>query len=180
TLLVLGAAGGVGLTAVEVGKLMGARVMACARGADKLAIAQQAGADHLIDSSTADLRAEVKKLGGADVVYDPVGGELFEAAFRACNPEARILTIGFASGEVPKILANHLLVKNISVLGFYWGGYMNFKPEVIIQSLTELISWYSDGKITPHISHTLPLEQAAEGMELLRSRKSTGKVVITV
>ncbi len=180
TLLVLGAAGGVGLTAVEIGKLMGATVIACARGADKLAIARQAGADHLIDSSTADLRAEIKALGGADVVYDPVGGDLFEAAFRACNPEARILTIGFASGGVPKIPANHLLVKNISVLGFYWGGYMSFKPEVIIHSLRELFSWYSDGKIKPHISHILPLEQVADGMELLRSRKSTGKVVITI
>ncbi len=180
TLLVLGAAGGVGLTAVEIGKLMGATVIACARGADKLAIARQAGADHLIDSSTADLRAEIKALGGADVVFDPVGGDHFEAAFRACNPEARILTIGFASGGVPKIPANHLLVKNISVLGFYWGGYMSFKPEVIIRSLRELFSWYSDGKIKPHISHILPLEQVADGMELLRSRKSTGKVVITI
>lgn len=180
TLLVLGAAGGVGLTAVEIGKLMGAKVIACARGADKLAIARQAGADHLIDSDTADLRAEVKALGGADVVYDPVGGDLFKAAFRACNPEARILTIGFASGGVPKIPANHLLVKNISVLGFYWGGYMAFKPEVIVQSLTELFAWHSEGKIKPHISHCLPLERAAEGMELLQSRKSTGKVVITI
>lgn len=180
TLLVLGAAGGVGLTAVEIGKQMGATVIACARGADKLAIALEAGADHLIDTSTADLRAEVKALGGADVVYDPVGGDLFDAAFRACKPEARILTIGFASGGVPKIPANHLLVKNISVLGFYWGGYMAFKPQVIIESLTELLDWHSQGRIKPHISHTLPLEQVADGMELLRTRKSTGKVVITI
>lgn len=180
TLLVLGAAGGVGLTAVEIGKQMGATVIACARGADKLAIARAAGADHLIDTSTADLRAEVKALGGADVVYDPVGGDLFYAAFRACKPEARILTIGFASGGVPKIPANHLLVKNISVLGFYWGGYMAFKPQVIINSLTELLDWHSQGLIKPHISHTLPLAQVADGMELLRSRKSTGKVVITI
>jgi NADPH2:quinone reductase len=180
TLLVLGAAGGVGLTAVEIGKQMGATVIACARGADKLAIAQAAGADHLIDTSAADLRAEVKALGGADVVYDPVGGDLFDAAFRACKPEARILTIGFASGGVPKIPANHLLVKNISVLGFYWGGYMGFKPQVIVDSLTELLGWHSQGRIKPHISHTLPLTQVADGMELLRTRKSTGKVVITI
>ena len=180
TLLVLGAAGGVGLTAVEIGKQMGATVIACARGADKLAIAREAGADHLIDTSTADLRAEVTALGGADVVYDPVGGDLFDAAFRACKPEARILTIGFASGGVPKIPANHLLVKNISVLGFYWGGYMAFKPQVIIESLTELLDWHAQGRIKPHISHTLPLEQVADGMELLRTRKSTGKVVITI
>ncbi len=179
-LLVLGAAGGVGLTAVEIGKLMGANVIACARGADKLAVAKAAGADHLIDATTADIRAEVKALGGADVVYDPVGGDQFKAAFRACRPEARILPIGFASGEVPKIPANHLLVKNISVMGLYWGGYLAFKPTVIRDSLTTLFDWYSSGRLKPHISHVLPLEQASEAMELLRSRKSTGKVVITI
>ncbi|WP_456391345.1 NADPH:quinone oxidoreductase family protein, partial [Profundibacter sp.] len=105
TLLVLGAAGGIGLTAVEIGKRMGATVIACARGADKLAICAKAGADHLIDSDTQDLREVVKALGGADVVYDPVGGDLFKAALRACNPEARIIPLGFASGEVPQIPA---------------------------------------------------------------------------
>ncbi|SMC93128.1 NADPH:quinone oxidoreductase family protein [Primorskyibacter flagellatus] len=180
TLLVLGAAGGVGLTAVEIGKLMGAKVIACARGADKLQIARDMGADHLIDTETADLRAEVKALGGADVVYDPVGGDLFKAAFRACNPEARILPIGFASGDVPQIPANHLLVKNISVLGLYWGGYMAFRPEVITDSLAELLRWYEEGRIHPHVSHLLPLSSAAEGMDLLRYRRSTGKVVIEI
>ncbi|MFP4275231.1 MAG: NADPH:quinone oxidoreductase family protein [Paracoccaceae bacterium] len=180
TLLVLGAAGGVGLTAVEIGKLMGARVIACARGADKLDVAAQAGADHLIDAATADLRAEIRALGGADVVYDPVGGEQFEAAFRACRPEARILTIGFASGEVPQIRANHLLVKNISVLGLYWGGYLKFRPEVVTDSLARLMTWYAEGRIRPHVSHVLPLERAAEGLELLRARRSTGKVVISM
>ncbi|MCK4712572.1 MAG: NADPH:quinone oxidoreductase family protein, partial [Marinosulfonomonas sp.] len=115
TLLVLGAAGGIGLTAVEIGKRMGATVIACARGADKLAIASRAGADHLVDSDTDDLREVVKSLGGADVVYDPVGGDLFKAALRACNPEARIIPLGFASGKVPQIPANILLVKNIEV-----------------------------------------------------------------
>ncbi|MFP4326648.1 MAG: NADPH:quinone oxidoreductase family protein [Paracoccaceae bacterium] len=180
TLLVLGAAGGVGLTAVEIGKLMGARVIACARGADKLDVAARAGADHLIDAATADLRAEIRALGGADVVYDPVGGEQFEAAFRACRPEARILTIGFASGEVPQIRANHLLVKNISVLGLYWGGYLKFRPEVVTDSLARLMTWYAEGRIRPHVSHVLPLERAAEGLELLRARRSTGKVVISM
>jgi NADPH2:quinone reductase len=180
TLLVLGAAGGVGLTAVEIGKLMGATVVACARGADKLQAAKQAGADHLIDASTQDIRAEMKKLGGADVVYDPVGGDQFTAAFRSCNPEARILTIGFASGDVPQIKANHLLVKNISVLGVYWGGYLSFRPEVLTGSLSQLMDWHSQGRITPHVSNILPMERAAEGMELLRTRKSTGKVVITI
>lgn len=180
TLLVLGAAGGVGLTAVEIGKLMGANVIAVARGADKLDVARKAGADHVIDANTDDLRGALKALGGIDVVYDPVGGDGFKAAFRACNPEARILTIGFASGDVPSIPANHLLVKNISVLGFYWGGYMAFKPQVIADSLKTLTGWYLDGKLHPHVSHTLPLKDVEQGMELLRSRKSTGKVVITI
>ncbi|GFE65623.1 NADPH:quinone oxidoreductase family protein [Litoreibacter roseus] len=178
TLLVLGAAGGVGLTAVELGKLMGATVIAVARGADKLAVAKEAGADHLIDTETDDLRARVKELGGADVVYDPVGGDLFTAALRSCNPEARVLTIGFASGDVPQIAANHLLVKNITVIGFYWGGYLKFKPEVLTDSLSKLFSLHGSGKITPHISHTLPLSQTEEALELLRSRRSTGKVVV--
>lgn len=179
TLLVLGAAGGVGLTAVEIGKLMGATVIACARGADKLEVARQAGADHLIDAKTQDIRAEVKALGGADVVYDPVGGDQWEAAFRACKPEARLIPIGFASGRVPQIPANHMLVKNLTVLGLYWGGYLKFAPEVLTQSMTELFQWYAEGKLRPHVSHVLPLDRAAEGLELLKSRKSTGKVVIT-
>ncbi len=178
TLLVLGAAGGVGLTAVEIGKQMGARVIACARGAEKLAVAKAAGADHLIDAKTDDIRAICKSLGGVDVVYDPVGGDQFKAAFRACKPEARILSIGFASGEVPQVPANHLLVKNISVIGFYWGGYLKFKPQALTASLNTLFQWYSEGRIKPHISQVFPLEQAAEGLDLLRSRKSTGKVVI--
>lgn len=175
----LGAAGGVGLTAVEIGKLMGARVIACARGEDKLAVAERAGADHLVDAGTVDVRAACKTLGGADVVFDPVGGDQFDAAFRACRPEARILVIGFASGDVPRVPANHLMVKNISVIGVYWGGYLNFRPAVVTDSLATLFGWYSDGRLAPHVSHVLPLEQAAEGLELLRGRRSTGKVVIT-
>ena len=178
TLLVLGAAGGVGLTAVEIGARMGARVIACARGREKLAAAKAAGAQHLIDTETEDLRAVVKALGGADVVYDPVGGELFEAAFRATNPDGRLLVIGFASGKVPPIPANHLLVKNLSVHGLYWGGYLNFRPEVLTASMNRLFGWYADGGLRPHVSHRLPLARAAEGLELLRSRQSTGKVVI--
>ncbi len=180
TLLVLGAAGGVGLTAVEIGKLMGARVVACARGAEKLEIARKAGADFLIDATKQDIREEMKALGGADVVYDPVGGDQFTAAFRSCRPEARILTIGFASGEVPQIKANHLLVKNISVLGLYWGGYLQFKPEILTNSLDKIINWYKNGYILPHISNILSLSDTGKGLDLLRSRASTGKVVIRV
>ncbi|QYX56125.1 NADPH:quinone oxidoreductase family protein [Roseovarius sp. SCSIO 43702] len=180
TLLVLGAAGGVGLTAVEIGHAMGARVIACARGADKLEVARRAGADHLIDAREADIRAEVKALGGADVVYDPVGGDQFKAAFRACNPGARLLPIGFASGEVPQIPANHLLVKNLTVIGLYWGGYLRFAPHVVTESLATLLEWYGAGRIAPHVSHSYPLEEAGEALELLRARKSTGKVVVSV
>ncbi|MGR3323301.1 MAG: NADPH:quinone oxidoreductase family protein [Pseudooceanicola sp.] len=180
TLLVLGAAGGVGLTAVEIGKLMGARVIACARGAEKLEVARAAGADHLIDAESEDIRDAVKALGGADVVYDPVGGAQFEAAFRATNPEGRILVIGFASGDIPEVRPNHMLVKNIDLLGFYWGGYLKFRPQVVTESLAYLMRWLEEGRIRPHISHRLPLDRAAEGLELLRQRKSTGKVVITI
>ncbi|MEM6760356.1 MAG: NADPH:quinone oxidoreductase family protein [Pseudomonadota bacterium] len=177
-LLVLGASGGVGLTAVELGKLMGAEVIACARGADKLEVARQAGADHLLDSDTCDLRSDVKALGGADVVYDPVGGDLFDAALRGCNAEARLLPLGFASGTVPHIAANYLLVKNLTVLGFYWGGYTKVNPKVLTDSFTTLFGWYAEGKLTPHVSHVLPLAEANEGLDLLRTRKATGKVVI--
>lgn len=180
TLLVLGAAGGVGLTAVEIGKLMGARVIACARGADKTAAAKAAGADHVIDVTTQDIRDAVKALGGADVVYDPVGGDQFTAALRACNPEARMLIIGFASGDVPQIKANHLLVKNVDVLGFYWAAYLKFRPDVVTKSLAQLVTWYNEDKIKPHVSNVLPLDRVEEGLELLRTRKSTGKVVITI
>ena len=179
-LLVLGASGGVGLTAVELGKLMGAEVIACARGADKLEIAAKAGADHLLDSDTCDLKADVKALGGADVVYDPVGGDLFDAALRACNPEARLLPLGFASGAVPQIAANYLLVKNLSVLGFYWGGYTRVNPRVLTDSFAVLFDWYAEGKLKPHVSHVLPLAEANAGLDLLRTRKATGKVVIQV
>ena len=177
-LFVSGAAGGVGLTAVEIGKLLGAEVIAHARGADKLAIAQAAGADHLIDDG-ADIRTALKDLGGVDVVYDPVGGDVFRAAFRATNPGGRLLPIGFAGGDVPQIPANHLLVKNLTVIGFYIGGYAKAFPHVMASSMDTLFGWYSDGKLRPHIGATFPLEKTQEGLELLRRRAATGKVVIT-
>ncbi|MEL6682697.1 MAG: NADPH:quinone oxidoreductase family protein [Pseudomonadota bacterium] len=179
TLLVLGAAGGVGLTAVEIGKAMGAKVIAVARGSAKLAIAKQAGADHLIDSDTDDIKAKVRDLGGADVVYDPVGGDAFKAVLGACNREARIIVIGFASGDVPQIPANILLVKNITVIGFYWGGYLKFNAAALTDSLAELLNWYAEGRLKPHISHVIPLDKAGDALDLMRTRKSTGKVVVT-
>ena len=180
TLLVLGAAGGVGLTAVEIGRHLGARVIACARGPDKAAIARAAGAHEVIDSDTPDLKAAIKALGGADVVYDPVGGAAFDAALRATRPGGRILVIGFASGDVPQIPANLLLVKNIDVIGFWWGGYLNFAPHLLRESLSTLLRWHGAGALKPHISHRLPLDRLPEGLDLLRRRAATGKVVIDI
>lgn len=181
TLLVLGAAGGVGLTAVEIGARMGARVVAVARGAERLAIAARAGAAVLIDSAAEDdLRGPFKALGGVDVVYDAVGEPMATAALRALNPEGRFLAIGFAGGQVPQFPANLLLVKNIDAIGFYWGAYAGFRPQVIGVSLKTLFGWYAEGGLRPHVSHVLPLDRAAEAMEILRTRKSTGKVVVTI
>ncbi|MEP5727812.1 MAG: NADPH:quinone oxidoreductase family protein [Sulfitobacter sp.] len=179
-LLVLGASGGVGLTAVELGKLMGAEVIACARSKEKLEVCRAAGADHLIDSATDDIRQIVKDLGGADVVYDPVGGEQFKAALRACNPEARLLPLGFASGDVPQIPANIALVKNLSILGLYWGGYAKLNPKVLTDSFATLIDWYVAGKLKPHVSNVLPMADANIALDLLRTRKATGKVVVQI
>jgi NADPH2:quinone reductase len=159
---------------------MGAEEIAVARGPDKLQAAQAAGARHLIDARTADIRSEVKALGGADVVYDAVGGGMFNEALRATNPEGRILAIGFASGEVPQITANHLLVKNVDVIGFYWGGYMRFAPDVLTGSLAELMAMYAEGRLRPHVGATRPLALADEALALLKDRGVAGKVVVTI
>lgn len=178
TLFVTGAAGGVGLTAVEIGKRLGARVIAAARGSEKLEIARKAGADIAIDIESPDLKDQLRALGGIDVTYDAVGGAAFDAALKTTRPDGRLLAIGFASGSVPQIPANHLLVKNASVIGFWWGGYLKFAPHLLNASLAELLGWYADGGLHPHISHVLPLDRLPEGYDLLRSRKATGKVVI--
>lgn len=178
TLLVTGAAGGVGLTAVEIGKMAGARVIAMARGAEKLAVAHAAGADHLIDSDSADLKAELKALGGVDVAYETIGGDIFMQVLSAMRPEGRMLTVGFAGGTVPQIPANLLLVKNLSVIGLYLGGYATFHPKAVTESLSTLLHWYDEGRLHPHVSHILPLLRAEDALSLLRDRKSTGKIVV--
>jgi NADPH2:quinone reductase len=180
TLFVTGAAGGVGLTAVEIGKRLGARVIASARGADRLAVAQAAGADVLIDSEAPDLKDRLRSEGGVDVVYDAVGGPAFDAALRACKPAGRLLVIGFASGEVPQVPANLLLVKNLSVIGFWYGGYQTHAPGVVSDSLAQLLAWRAEGTLHPHVSQVLPFDALPEGLELLRSRRATGKVVLRV
>ncbi|HYE49509.1 MAG TPA: NADPH:quinone oxidoreductase family protein [Azospirillaceae bacterium] len=180
TLLVFGAAGGVGLAAVEIGKKMGARVIACASTAEKLEIARAHGADEVIDYSTEDVVARVKALGGADVVYDPVGGSSFEAALKVTKFEGRILVIGFASGTIPQIPANILLVKNIEAIGVLWGNYTQLAPKILQGSLAQLLGWYAEGALKPHVSETFPLERTADALNALSGRKSTGKVVVKV
>jgi NADPH2:quinone reductase len=181
-LLVLGAAGGVGLTAVEIGKAMGAKVIACAGGPEKLEIARQHGADHLIDYSREDIRERVKAITGgrgADVVYDPVGGDAFDASLRSIAWGGRVIVIGFASGRIPQAPSNILLVKNIDVIGFYWGSYQARKPELLRDSYAKLLRWFEEGKLKPHISAQMDLSEVAQAMALLQGRKSTGKVVLT-
>ncbi len=182
-LLVHGAAGGVGLTAVEVGKRLGAEVIATAGGPEKLRVASEHGADHLIDSRAQDIRERVRTLTndrGADVVYDPVGGAAFEASLRCTAPGGRILIVGFASGDVPQIPANILMVKNITAIGYYWGAHQRFAPETMRASFTELLTWLADGSLRPHVSRTYDLAEAPAALEALKARKTTGKVVLTV
>lgn len=183
TLVVHGASGGVGLTAVAIGKQLGATVIATASSPEKLEVAQKHGADHLIDVNVEDVRLQIKELTegrGADVVYDPVGGELFTASLRSMAFEGRILVIGFAGGTVPQIPANHLLVKNVDVIGVNWPAYAELHPRIMTESFRTLLQWYVDGAIQPHISATYPLEQAVEALNQVIARKSTGKVVITM
>ncbi len=183
TLVVHGASGGVGLTAVAIGKQLGATVIATANSPEKLEVARQHGADALIDTRHEDVRARIKALTGgrgAEVIYDPVGGDLFTASLRSVAFEGRILVIGFAGGTVPQIPANHLLVKNVDVIGLNWPAYAELNPLVMTESFTILLQWYATGAIRPHISALYPLEQTVEALRQVIARKSTGKVVITV
>ncbi len=182
-LVVHGAAGGVGLTAVEIGKRLGSVVIAAAGGADKLALARAHGADHLIDHRTDDLRERIKALTGgrgADVVFDPVGGKAFEASLRSTAPDGRIVIVGFASGQVPQIPANILLVKNLTVIGLYWGAYRDIRPEAFARQFDALLRWWEEGALKPHTSHTFPLGEAEAAFAALLSRRSTGKVALIV
>ncbi len=182
-LLVTGAGGGVGLTAVEIGKLMGAKVIAAASTDEKLAIAKSKGADYVINYEKENLTDALKKITGgrgADLVFDPVGGDIFEQAFRGTAPEGRIMIIGFAGGRLPDIKANYLLVKNIELIGFYWGIYKNYKNEILKQSAKTLFKWYAEGKISPHIGAVYDLKDTAKAISLLKERKSIGKIIVKI
>ncbi len=181
-LLVLGAAGGVGLAAVEVGKAMGATVIAAARGADKLALARAHGADHAIDYERDNLRVAVRKAvgRGVDVVFDPVGGELSDVALRLLEWEGRLVVIGFAAGGIPQFPANVLLVKNIGVLGLYWGTYWKRAPERVRAEFAQLLAWWQAGKLKPVVSQRFALGDVAAAMAELTERRATGKVVLRV
>lgn len=180
TLLVLGAAGGVGLTAVEIGKAMGARVIVGASTAEKLAVAQEHGADDLINYSTEDLKDRVLALtdgNGVNVCFDPIGGDLFDAALSSLDWGGRILLVGFVGG-VPRIPANRLLVKNRSALGCSLRYYRWHEPDKLRRSVEELMQWYENGKLQPCVTHTMPLAQSVDAIRLLTERKAHGKVVI--
>lgn len=181
TLLVLGASGGVGLAAVEIGKAMGARVIAAASSAEKLAIAKAAGADELIDYSQASLKDEIKRLTGgqgADVIYDPVGGELFDQAVRGLAWQGRLLVVGFASGTIPQMAANLVLLKGAAVLGVFWGAFAQRQPEDNAANFRQLFAWHAEGKLKPLGSKTYPLAEAGAAIEALAQRKAVGKLVV--
>src|SRR5882762_6445686 len=181
TLVVLGAAGGVGLTAVEIGKQLGARVIAAAGGPDKLAVAREHGADELIDYRSESIRDRVCELTsglGADVVFDPVGGDAFDQALRAVNWEARMLIIGFAAGRIQSVPANLILVKNISVIGVVWGAQAARDPVLISRNLAELLRWWQAGRLKPLVARRFPLAEAGAAMQALLSRRHAGKIVL--
>jgi len=183
TLLVLGAAGGIGLAAVELGKAMGARVIAAASSTAKLALCRHYGADEVIDYSGEDLRARIKALTGGrgvDVVYDPVGGPYTEPAVRSLAREGRYLVLGFAAGEIPKIPLNLILLKTSALVGAYWGPSIDADPQRNARNLEELYAWHAQGKLKPHISETYPLAQAALAIGRVASRQTQGKVVLEV
>jgi NADPH2:quinone reductase len=183
TLLVLGAAGGVGLAAVEIGKIMGARVIACASSDEKLALAREHGADALINYAASDLRERIREVTagkGVDVVYDPVGGGYTEPALRSLAFGGRYLVIGFASGEIPQIALNLLLLKVVSMVGVFWGAFAKAQPQRNAANLAELLRWYTQGRLRPHVSATFPLQRYREALDAVVQRKVLGKVVLVM
>lgn len=181
TLLVLGAAGGVGLAAIELGKALGAHVIAAASSEDKLAVCREHGADDTINYVEEDLKDAIKTRTdgrGVDVVYDPVGGDMTEKALRGTAWRGRLLVIGFAAGEIPKPPLNLALLKGCSIVGVFWGSFTQREPEENQKQLKQIFSWLAGGKLRPHVSGTYPLERGGEAISVLASRKAAGKLVI--
>ena len=182
TLLVLGAAGAVGLSAIELGKAMGARVIAAASSDEKLELCRKHGADDTINYETEDLKTRTRELTdglGADVVYDPVGGKYAEPALRSTAWEGRYLVIGFAAGDIPRVPLNLTLLRGCSIVGVFWGSFVGRQPEDHRRNVAELMEWWRDGRFTPYVSATYPLDRAAEALRHLDARRVIGKVVVT-
>ncbi len=183
TLLVHGAAGGVGLAAVELGRVMGARVIATGGSDEKLAVAAEHGADEVINYADGEFKDRVKELtdgNGADVIYDPVGGDVFDQSLRCINWGGRLLVIGFASGRIPQAPANLALLKGCAIVGVFWGGWIQRGGEDNRKNFEKIFPWIREGKLRPHISHTFPLEQAADALYALIERKVIGKAILKV
>ncbi|CAN5762103.1 NADPH:quinone oxidoreductase family protein [soil metagenome] len=178
TLLVLGAAGGVGIAAVELGALMGARVIAAASSDEKLAFCKAHGASEAINYAREDLKERLKSLGGADVVYDPVGGDLSETALRGIKWEGRYLVVGFASGEIPKIPLNLTLLKGCQIVGVFWGQFAMREPTKNMQHAEQLFAWISDGKLRPAVDAVMPFDQAGAALAKIMRREVKGKLVL--
>lgn len=183
TLLVMGASGGVGLAAVELGKLMGAKVIAAASTQDKLELCKAYGADELINYTTQDLKSTLKKITdgkGVDVIYDPVGGDFSEQALRAIAWNGRFLVVGFAAGTIPKIALNLPLLKGASIVGVFWGGFAMQYPKENMGNTMTLMKWHAEGKLKPHIHKIVPLEDAKEALEEMMNRSVKGKMVVQI
>jgi len=171
------------VAAIEIGKALGARVIACASSEDKLAVCREHGADATINYAKEDLREQIKALTGGkgvDVVYDSVGGPYSEPAFRSLAWRGRLLVVGFAAGEIPKLPLNLALLKGASVVGVFWGDFVRREPKEFAASVRQLGQWYAEGKLRPHVSQTFPLEKAADALKLMAARQVKGKVVLTV
>jgi NADPH:quinone reductase len=181
TLAVLGAAGGTGLAAVELGKLMGARVIACASSDDKVAFARKHGADEGFNYAGGDLKEALRRLTGGegvDVVYDPVGGPEAELALRALRWGGRHLVVGFAAGEMPKAPMNLVLLRSLDIRGVYWGGWVQRHPAANRANMAEIVRWFADGKLSAYIHGVYPLDDAALALKLIAERKVMGKVIL--
>ena len=181
TVLVLGASGGIGIASIEIAKALGARVIACASADEKLVVCREHGADDTINYATEDLRDRIKTLTvgrGADVIVDAVGGPYTEPALRSIAWRGRLLVVGFAAGEIPKIALNLTLLKGCSIVGVFWGDFLRREPEAFRASVDQLGRWYAEGKLKPHICARFPLARGAEAMRVMADRQALGKLVV--